>query len=361
VTYSDPVRTGVHPTRRLVSSSSWSGIDPLGGLGEQAGFVPRLGITVFGCDEDEASLFREMAPRFGIQPVVTSSAVSEASIELAFGTRCVSVDHKTQVSSRILLALREAGVIYLSSRSVGYNHIDMQCAESIGVSVENVSYSSNSVADYTLMLILMTVRNSKSTTLRVQTQDYRLNDVRGKELSDMTIGVIGTGRIGGAVIERLRGFGCQVVAHDSSPKSAAEHVPLDELLQRSDVVTLHTPLAADTHHLLDRQRIGQMRHGAFIVNTARGALIDTEALLPALENGELGGAALDVVEGEEGIFYTDRSRGQVDNALLLRLQRLPNVIITPHTAYYTERAVRDAVENTLRNCQWFERKAAWRG
>lgn len=172
----------------------------------------------------------------------------------------------------------------------------------------------------------------------------------------MTVGVIGTGRIGAAVIDRLRGFGCRILAHDRNPgdKSSAEYVPLDELLRRSDLVTLHTPLSAETRQLLDRERIGRMRHGAFIVNTGRGALLDTESLLSALESGRLGGAALDVLEGEEGIFYADRRSRPIDSEPFLRLQRLPNVLITPHTAYYTERALRDTVESTIRGCLEFE-------
>ena len=320
-----------------------------------------MGITIYGCGQDEAVLFREMAPRFGVTPTITEPALSDATIELASGNRCISVGHKTQVSSSTLLALRQAGVMYLSTRSVGYNHIDVQYAESIGISVENVAYSPDSVADYTLMLMLMAVRNAKSTISRAQVHDYRLNDVRGRELRDLTVGVIGTGHIGAAVLARLRGFGCHVLAYDRCPKTSAEYLPLDELLQQSDVVTLHTPLNADTHHLLNRQRIDQMRHGAFIINTGRGAVLDTEALLSALECGQLGGAALDVLEGEEGVFYADYRQRPIQNQLLLRLQQLPNVLITPHTAYYTEHALSDTVENTLINCLRFERRAAWIG
>jgi D-specific alpha-keto acid dehydrogenase len=161
------------------------------------------------------------------------------------------------------------------------------------------------VADYTLMLMLMAVRNAKSVVRRTDAHDYRLPDVSGKELRDLTVGVVGTGRIGSAVLDRLRGFGCRILACDTRPKTLAPYVPLGELLERSDIVTLHTPLTADTHHLLDAERIGQMKHGAFIINTGRGSLLDTGSLLSALESGRLGGAALDVLEGEDGIFYAD--------------------------------------------------------
>jgi D-specific alpha-keto acid dehydrogenase len=320
-----------------------------------------MGLTIYGCGQDEAASFREMAPRFGVTPTITDAAASEANIELAFGNRCISVAHKTQVSGSILLALGRAGVRYISTRSVGYNHIDIECAESVGISVENVAYSPDSVADYTLMLMLMAVRSAASTISRAKTRDYRLSDVRGKELRDLTIGVIGTGRIGAAVMDRLWGFGCRVLAYDRCRKTSAEYVSLDVLLQESDVVTLHAPLTADTHHLLNRRRIEQMRYGAFVINTGRGALLDTEALLPALESGHLGGAALDVLEGEEGVFYSDHSQRPIQSRLLLRLQQLPNVLITPHTAYYTEHALRDTVENTILNCLRFEGAAACAG
>jgi D-specific alpha-keto acid dehydrogenase len=220
----------------------------------------------------------------------------------------------------------------------------------VGISVESVAYSPDSVADYTLMLMLMAVRHAKSVIRRTDVHDYRLNDVRGRELRDLTIGVIGTGRIGGAVMDRLRGFGCRTLAYDTQPTTSADYVSLGALLEESDIVTLHTPLTADTHHLLDRHRIERMKHGAVIVNTGRGALLDTEALVCALERGRLGGAALDVLEGEEGIFYADCSDKPIESQLLLRLHKLPTVLISPHTAYYTDHALSDTVENSLVNC-----------
>ncbi|HEX4400214.1 MAG TPA: D-isomer specific 2-hydroxyacid dehydrogenase family protein [Galbitalea sp.] len=313
-----------------------------------------MGISIYGCGLDEADLFRAVAPGFGVTPRITTAALSEATIELVIGNRCISVDHKTQITNSTLRSLSEAGVVYISTRSTGHNHIDVDFARTVGICVEGVAYSPDSVADYTLMLMLMAVRNARSIVTRAEHHDFRLNEVRGKELRDMTVGVIGTGRIGAAVIDRLHGFECTVLAYDGNPKTSANYVPLDELLQRSDIVTLHTPLSADTQHLLDGQRIEQMKPGAFIINTGRGALVDTEALISALESGTLGGAALDVLEGEEGIFYTDRRPRPIDDGLFLRLQRLPNVLITPHTAYYTDHALADIVEKTLINCLEFE-------
>ncbi|MFD2420225.1 D-isomer specific 2-hydroxyacid dehydrogenase family protein [Amycolatopsis pigmentata] len=295
-----------------------------------------------------------MAPRFEIVPTITADPVSEDNIELAFGNRCISVGHKARISNPTLLALGRAGVEYVSTRSIGFNHIDVDYAASVGITVGNVSYSPDSVADYTLMLMLMAVRNAKSIITRADVHDYRLHDVHGKELRDMTVGVVGTGRIGAAVMDRLRGFGSRILAYDTRPGTAADYVPLDELLKLSDMVTLHTPLTAETHHLLDRQRIEQMKQGAYVINTGRGPLLDTEALVSALENGGLGGAALDVVEGEEGIFYADRRNKPIESKLLLRLQQMPNVLISPHIAYYTDRALSDMVENSIINCLKFE-------
>jgi D-specific alpha-keto acid dehydrogenase len=339
MTFREPARTAAR-TRSLASSS--------------ASAAPAMGITIYGCGQDEAVLFREMAPRFDVMPTITEAAASEANIELAFGNQCISVGHKTRITNSTLFALSQAGVMYISTRSIGYNHINVNYAKSVGITVGNVAYSPDSVADYTLMLMLMAVRNAKSIIRRADIHDYRLNDVRGKELRDLTIGVIGTGRIGAAVMDRLRGFGGRILAYDSRPKTAADYVPLDELLELSDIVTLHAPLNADTRHLLNRQRIEQMKHGAFIINTGRGSLLDTEALITALQSGRLGGAALDVLEGEEGIFYADCRNKHIESQPLLRLQERPNVIVSPHTAYYTDHALSDMVENSILNCLEFE-------
>src|SRR6516164_3958294 len=230
MTSSEPARPAACRARSVTSGSSSA--------------VPSVGITVYGCGPDEAAVFREVAPRFGVVPAITEAAVSEANVELASGNRCISVGHKTPVTNSILLALSRAGVRYVSTRSIGYNHIDVNYAQSVGIRVGNVAYSPDSVADYTLMLMLMVVRNAKSVIRRTDTHDYRLHDVRGKELRDLTVGVVGTGRIGSAVLDRLRGFSCRTLAYNPRPTASAHYVPLGELLEQSDIVTLHTPLTA---------------------------------------------------------------------------------------------------------------------
>ena len=311
---------------------------------------------MYGCDRDEAHFFEEMAVDLGAAVTTTAATVSTANTALAQGNRCISIGHKTPVTNPTLVALSRAGVQYISTRSIGHNHLDVEYARRLGISVENVSYSPDSVADYAVMLMLMCVRDAKSVVRRTDLSDYRLNEVRGRELRDLTVGVIGTGRIGTAVMDRLRGFGSRLLAYDTRPTVGIDYVELDELVEQSDVITLHTPLDAATHHLLDRERLGRMKRGVYIVNTGRGSLIDTEALVLGLESGAIGGAALDVVEGEEGIFYADCRTRSLQHTMLPRLQRMSNVIVSPHIAYYTDHALRDTVANSIVNCLRFARE-----
>ncbi len=314
-----------------------------------------LGLTAYGCEPDEAELFAELAPRHGIEVTTTADPVRDAGAALSLGNRHVSVGHRSLVSSRELLALRDAGVDHLSTRSIGLDHIDLAAAAELGITVENVTYSPDGVADFTLMLILMAVRAAPDVMRTAGRSAQR--GARGGDLRDMTVGVVGVGNIGAAVIRRLHGFGCEVLAcsNGPTPPATVELVPLDELLRRSDVVTLHVPLTPHTYHLVGQARIDSMRPGAFLVNTGRGALVDTEALVVALERGRLGGAALDVVEGEERLVRPDPPIDHADGGALARLLALPNAIVTPHVAYRTRRALEETVEGTLGGCTDFER------
>lgn len=312
-------------------------------------------ITVFGCEPDEAAAFRKLSHEFGVTVLLISEAVSENNVKLADGCQCISVSHKAELSEPLLLALKDAGVKYICTRSIGCNHIDIQAARQMGMTIGTVIYSPGSVADYAIMLMLMLMRGAKTIMHRVETQNYCLNHIRGKELKDMTVGVIGTGRIGQAVMERLKGFGCTVLAYDRNHKAGTDYVSFCELLQKSDIITLHVPLAEDSFHMIDREQLNMMKKDALLINTARGALVDTGALIDALEDGRIGGAALDVMEGEEGIFYYDCTHKALEHPFLSALQKMPNVIVTPHTAYHTEQVLVDTVSNTIRNCLNFER------
>lgn len=313
-------------------------------------------ITVFDCEEDETELFHELSPRFGIEPVMTKLPAAKHVHDPKLRNPCISVGHKSRITEADLLALKESGVKYISTRSIGYDHIDTDAASRLGITVSNAVYSPDGVADYTLMLILMAIRGTKSSILRAEHSDFRLNRCRGKELCGMTVGIIGAGRIGRAVQNRLHGFGCRILLCDQN--QGADCVPLYELLRKSDIITLHVPLSADTYHMLGRDQLHRVKQGAFLINTGRGALVDTQELIRALKDGRLDGAALDVMEEEEGIFYSDCSHRAIRNPFLPKLQKMPNVIITPHTAYYTDRVLYDTIEITLQNCFEFERRQA---
>lgn len=323
---------------------------------EPASPPPACGLTVFGGEPDELALFETLAPARGVA-VTIAGGPAEATVRSLPRNRYVSVDHRTEVSSRTLGMLARAGVEHLTTRSIGLDHVDLAAAAAHGIMVENVAYAPDGVADFTVMLILMALRHASSVLRSATGHDFRLPAVRGRDLRDLTVGVVGVGSIGGAVVERLQGFGCRVLAHREPARTGpgAEFVGLPQLLRRSDVVTLHVPLDASTHRLLGPREIGSMKRGAVLVNTGRGALVDTEALLTALESGHLGGAALDVVDGEAGIFYTDRRAHPFEHAALTRLLQRPDVIVTPHTAFHTARALHETVEQTLRKCRDFER------
>jgi D-specific alpha-keto acid dehydrogenase len=324
------------------------------------GAAPRrlVGLTVYSCEPDEADAFAALGTLLGVVATTTTEPPSETSAIAVPANRCISVAHTSELPASTLRALHEVGVRHISTRSIGLDHIDLRAAAELGIVVEHVVYAPDGVADFTLMLILMAVRGAAG-IVPSATEDGRPWRVRGRDLHDLTVGVVGAGRIGSAVIQRLRGFGCRVLVHSTgrTPSSAAaraELVSLDAVLVESDVVTLHLPLVPATHHLIGRDQLARMKPGSILVNTARGALVDTGALVDALERGHLGGAALDVLEGEERFVGPGRPAPPVDDRLLLRLRRLPNAIVTPHTAYRTERALHETVEGALTACLRFE-------
>lgn len=301
-------------------------------------------LWVFGCDNDERTLFEKEARRCCLPLALTAQPLTARSATRVETGAAVSVSHKNPVDAAALQALAARGVRYLSSRSVGLNHIDLASAERLGIQVAGVAYSSQSVAEHTLMLMLMALRRVPALLRRMEKGDFRLMPPRPRCLQGMTVGVVGNGRIGGAVARLLRGLGCRVLICDPGTQGA---LTLEQLLPRCDILTLHLPLTAQTRHLMDRERLTRMRRGAILINAARGALVDPCALEEALTSGRLGAAALDVIEGEEGWFYRD-CRGQ--KPPFHALMALDNLVLTPHMAFYTQEALTDVVRGTLENC-----------
>ncbi|HCW80853.1 MAG TPA: lactate dehydrogenase [Ruminococcaceae bacterium] len=313
-------------------------------------------MTAYNYRPDELVYFKKFAPKYGIDLVLEKGVPSAETIDKAAGCRCISI-MTTPVGAELIQKFYDAGIRFISTRSIGYDHIDISAAKKIGMHIGNVSYTTNSVADYTVMLILMATRKIKSIALRSRAQDFSLNGLQGVELHNLTVGVIGTGRIGRLVAKRLSAFGCHIVAYDlyenEEVKSFGKYVPLKQLFAESDVITMHMPATKDNYHLINKETIALMKDGVFIVNTARGSLIDTPAFIDAVESGKIGGAALDVVENEAGLYYRNHECDILKNRGMSLLKSFPNVIVTPHTAFYTDQAVSDIVENSIKSCLLF--------
>lgn len=315
-------------------------------------------IIAYATRPDEQDAFEKFAKELHIEVKYMTQKLSKETVNEAKGFEYVTILGNCDASSEVLETLSEYGVKYLASRSVGYNNIDLEKAKELGIRVSNASYSPYCVADFTVMLILMSIRKVSIAIQRGKVQDFSLQGIQGREMHNLTVGVIGTGRIGQAVIKNLTGFGCKIVAYDLYPneemKQYVEYVELEKLYVESDIITLHTPLFESNYHLINKDTIDQMKDGVVIINTARGELIHTEHLIQKLEEGKVGAAALDVLENEVGIFHQDCRHTRITNRELQVLGQIPNVILTQHFAFYTDQAVYDMVECGLKSLRAFK-------
>ncbi len=250
------------------------------------------------------------------------------------------------------------------TRSTGYDHIDLEACRERGVAVYNdPAYGTSTVAEFTIMLMLMLARKYRQIQNALAKPRYTPQELRGNELAGKTLGIIGTGRIGGHVARLAHALGMKILAYDLYPrkdlsqKYGVKYVDLDTLLSQSDIITLHIPYTPQTHHIINQQTISRMKPRALLINTARGALVDTEALIKALDQGRIGGAALDVIEGEwalkeeDDVLHGIRARGTEELRKALQahlLSKYPNVILTPHIAYNTWEAVHRILETTIK-------------
>ncbi|TCL55443.1 D-lactate dehydrogenase [Kineothrix alysoides] len=316
-----------------------------------------MNVTVYNCREfDEEELFFRYAKELGIGLTLCQDAPDMDNISLANGSECVNII-TSKMTEELLAGLKENGVSYLTTRTIGYDHIDMEAAKNLGIRVGNAPYGPHGVADYTVMLILMSIRKMKRILQRGSIQDFSLEGIQGRELKDLTVGIIGTGRIGRTVIHSLSGFGCKMLAYDlyenEEVKKEADYVSLEELWQQADIITLHAPLTEENYHMIGKSTISKMKDGVVIINTARGGLIDTEALISGIESGKISAAGLDVVENEFGLYYYDRKSDTLDNRELSVLRGFPNVTVTHHMAFYTDDCVETVIRDSLMGCKLF--------
>lgn len=302
---------------------------------------------------DEAVYFQKFSEEFGVELGICTDAPTLENAHLAAGYEYVSII-TSKIDRELMEKFHELGVRMISTRTIGYDHVDIDTAKRLGIHVSNVTYSPECVADYTIMLMLMSIRKMKRIMQREEINDFSLPGIQGRELPNFTVGVLGTGRIGRSVIRDLTGFGCRIYAYDKyendEVKEHAQYADLDTIYRECDLITLHMPLLEDNFHLIDAEAVGKMKDGVVIVNTARGGLIDTRALIDGLESGKIGAAGLDVIEDEFGMYYYDRKSDILSKRDLYILRGFPNVIVTPHMAFYTDQAVSDMVKHSLMSC-----------
>jgi D-lactate dehydrogenase len=280
---------------------------------------------------------------------------------IAAGNRCVCIFVNDRVDQNVARILAEGGVKLLALRSAGFNHVDLPACAASGITVVRVpAYSPHAVAEHAVCLLLALNRKIHRAYQRVRELNFSLDGLVGFDLCGKTVGVIGTGRIGAVFAQIMRGFQCTVLAHDPVESTelknlGVRYVSLEELYRLSDVVSLHVPLTKGSHHIIDARALTLMKRGVVLINTSRGGLIDTKALIEALKSEHVRGAGLDVYEEEEGLFFFDLSARPLQDDVLARLLTFPNVVITSHQAFLTDEALTAIARTTIENITAFER------
>lgn len=283
-----------------------------------------------------------------------------STVPLARGHEAVCVFVNDVLDRAVLSALKASGIRLVALRSAGFNNVDLAAAREFGLQVARVpAYSPHAVAEHTLALILTLNRRIHRAFNRVREGNFALDGLIGFDLHGKVAGVIGTGTIGAIVARILLGFGCRVIAHDMRADPDLEaagvtYVPLNDLFAEARVITLHCPLTPDTHHIVNAATIARMQPGVMLVNTSRGAVIDTAAVLEGLKDGRIGALALDVYEEEADLFFEDLSDRFIGDDLFARLLTFPNVLITGHQAFLTEEALTNIAATTVANVTAFE-------
>ena len=281
--------------------------------------------------------------------------LSKDTVNLASGYDAVCVFVNDAVDRDVIDALADSGVKLIALRCAGYNNVDIEHAYGKIHVVRVPAYSPYAVAEHAMALLLTSIRRIHKAFIRTRDHNFSLSGLTGFDLHGKTVGVVGTGKIGRIFIDICKGFGMNVIAYDKFPAkdSGIDYVPVDEIWERADIISFHCPLTDETKHMVNRDTIAKMKKGVVIVNTSRGALIDSEALLDGIKDRKVGAACLDVYEEESNVFFHDYSGHIVEDDTLARLISMPNVIVTSHQAFLTEEALTNIADTTLSKIDGF--------
>jgi len=302
---------------------------------------------------DKASLVNIIADRH--QLTFTEKKLGPYTALLSKGYDAVSLFTSDDASADVLAELKKYDVKYIALRSVGYDHVDLKKASELGIQVANVpEYSPYSIAEHAVAMLLSVNRKLVQSRHLMALQDFRLDMLMGFDIHGKTIGIIGTGKIGLAFASIMKGFGASVLAYDPvvNPQAVdlgVKYVSVDELLSTADIISLHCPLNEKTRHLISKDQLSKMKKGCILINTSRGAVIDTSELIKAIDANKIGAACLDVYENERGLFFEDHTRETIHDPMFARLLAFPNVLITGHQAFLTKDALNGIATTTAQN------------
>lgn len=315
----------------------------------------------FSTKRYERPFFEAAAARLGHEMLFLEAPASSATAALADGCQAACVFVNDSLDAPAIARLAQGGVRLLALRSAGFNHVDVREATRLGLAVARVpAYSPYAVAEHAVALILTLNRHTHRAFNRVREHDFSIDGLMGFDLHGKTVACIGTGKIGSVFCRIMEGFGCTVLAHDPAPSGelcarGVKYLPLDACISSADIVALHCPLLPQTRHVIDAAALARMKEGAMLINTSRGGLVDTVALIDALKRRRLGGVGLDVYEEEADLFFRNLSEEIIRDDVFARLLTFPNVIVTSHQAFFTREALHGITEVTMANIDAFSR------
>lgn len=319
-------------------------------------------INFFSSQPYDISFFEKVNYNYQHKLIFHEYALNEDTVDLIKDISCICVFVNDKLTTHVLEKLYEKGIRLIALRCAGFNNVDLITADKLGITVVRVpAYSPESVAEHAVGLMLSLSRHIHRAYNRIRESNFTLNGLLGFELHRSKVGIVGTGRIGTAMAKILTGFGSTVIAYDPAPSDeclslGVNYVDFKSLCQQADVISLHCPLTPDTQYLINKAALQDMKQGVMLINTSRGAVIDTQAVIDGLKNGHIGYLGLDVYEQEENLFFKDLSDQIISDDVFERLLTFPNVLITGHQGFFTDQALTSIAETTLKNIQRFENK-----